>query len=193
MRYLVLIGAVMFLCACTQQQAEQDAKSVKSQFKEDIGYVEDQMDANLDLVSKNVNKHVKRVADNIRDGAKKTNRRVRDWWLEPTPEEVDTPLDSSYCYNVMQDILCYRQPRVGWEHRLVGYQGTHAKAPPAPVTRPLALNVVDGRKEIDRRIKSAKPVFVKIPKEPKEDEGKKILGIDSAHEALPDPLLSPQL
>jgi hypothetical protein len=30
--------------------------------------------------------------------------------------------ESTFCYKVQTDILCYEQPRAGWENRLVGYQ-----------------------------------------------------------------------
>ena len=30
--------------------------------------------------------------------------------------------ESTFCYKVQTDILCYEQPRKGWEDRMVGYQ-----------------------------------------------------------------------
>ena len=30
--------------------------------------------------------------------------------------------ESTFCYKVQSDILCYKEPRSGWENRMVGYQ-----------------------------------------------------------------------
>lgn len=30
--------------------------------------------------------------------------------------------ESTFCYKVQTDILCYEQPRKGWEDRMIGYQ-----------------------------------------------------------------------
>lgn len=48
----------------------------------------------------------------------------------PAPPEIKA-IPPSYCYRVMQDILCYRDPRPGAEGRLVAYQG-EVGAEPAP-------------------------------------------------------------
>jgi hypothetical protein len=40
--------------------------------------------------------------------------------------------ESSFCYKVQTDILCYDAPRAGWEDRLVGYQEPRRLAPVQP-------------------------------------------------------------
>lgn len=41
---------------------------------------------------------------------------------EMTPGKHYDRGESSFCYKVQTDILCYDQPRSGWEDRMVGYQ-----------------------------------------------------------------------
>lgn len=139
-----------------------------------------------------------RVANNFRDGVRATTRRAKEWWFyDPEAEKQTggTPVPPSYCYTVMQDIVCYPGPIPGWEHRLVGYQGTLAKAPPVVATKPLPKLAAEGDIPADTRLKSAAPVFKEIPEEVKkerEDSAQPPAG-DTAQETLPDPLMSPQL
>ncbi|MFW0777352.1 MAG: hypothetical protein ACN2B6_06505 [Rickettsiales bacterium] len=192
---LSLFVCLIALAGCTKEQAKQDRLAVEQQLNEDGQYVAEQTEANAELIGDNVEKHAKRIADNVRDQVKKTNRKVRDWWLTPMPEKHDTPIANSYCYKALQDVLCYRQPVPGWEHRLAGYQGTYAKTPPAVQTEPLPTINMDGREHVANRIAAAKPVFKETPKEEevKPETTEEILNADPANEVLPNPMLSPQL
>jgi len=194
-RTLLLFGVIASLAACTQQEAKQDADAVNQQLAEDANYVASETKDNAGLVGDNVSKQTSRVADNVRDSVKKTNRKVRDWWLTPLPPEPENkPVASSYCYRVLQDILCYRQAMPGWEHRLAGYQGTGAEPPAPAMMRPLPQTTIDPRKTADNRIANSKPIFVNLPPEEKKKENnEEKLDVDPANENLPNPIFSPQL
>jgi hypothetical protein len=131
-------------------------------------------------------------------------RELRDWLLTPPPPEVPTPVRTSYCYSAFQDVLCYRQPVPGWEHRLVAYQGTNAAPPPVAVTQELKSHASSDQMLPQNRVANAKPVFVTIPPEVKGTESAKADAaatppaaaeavVDPAHETLPNPALAPQL
>lgn len=196
MRKILVLSFVMFLAACTEQQAKEDGDAVKAQVSEDAQYVAGETKANASQVGENIGKSAERMAGAMRDTVKRTNRKVRDWWLTPLPEEQENrAVEASYCYNVLQDILCYRQPISGWEHRLAGYQGTGAEPPAPAMMKPLPmLHAADPVKATANRIANTKPVFVALPPEEKKTEtGEEPLAVDPANENLPDPALAPQL
>ncbi len=143
-----------------------------------------------------------RIANNVRDNVRVTSRRMKEWWFyEPKPPQ-NRDVASSYCYRVLQDVVCYRQPMPEWEHRLVGYQGTGALPPPPSVMQPLPKRSISASNEAASRLASAQPVFVEIPPDVKEAEANGAdpdkdpsvpVPADAAHETLPDPALAPQL
>lgn len=137
-------------------------------------------------------------ANDLRDNIHVTSDRIEKWATTPPPGPGPRhAIAPSYCYHVLQDILCYRQPMPGWEHRLAGYQGTGAPAPPPAMMEPLAMR--DSTKTAPQaasKVASAQPVFVNMPtgiaaaeKEPESPEQ----AVDPSHEQLPDPALAPQL
>lgn len=172
------------LSACETNEADKEA--IKAQVKEDAKTVE-----------ANAERHTVRVLDNVRDQTKKTAMKMREWWLEPLPEQKVPPVPPSYCYKVFQDITCYRQPLPGKSHQLVGYQGSGAKKP--PVAQTMALPQANKENQLagtpEERIKTADPVFKQPPTVAKEN--KTGSAVDEAavlgNEPLPNPLLSPQL
>lgn len=183
MRKILIVISMLSLCAC--DHFEKDKQEAVVQAKQDAKTVES-----------NVSKNAKRVADNVRDSIKRTNEHVRDWWITPLPSTSKQPMPTRYCYRVLQDILCYRQQMAGWENKLVAYQGADA-LPPTPATmKPLPLRA-DGDILPEKRVESMKPVFVAMPVEVKEPQSSTPAEVpvvlDSAHENLPDSVLSPQL
>jgi hypothetical protein len=192
---LFLMALLCILAACTQQQAQQDANAVAAQAKDDARYVAKETKENAQLAGNNVERSATRMANNVRDGVKRTNRRLRDWWLTPLPPEPEPlPVQASYCYRVLQDVLCYRDPMPGWEHRLVAYQGTGALPPAPAITRPLPRLAERPAPSAAERLAGSMPVFVNLPpEEKKEAAAPEALSADPAHENLPNPMLSPQL
>lgn len=108
-----------------------------------------------------------RVANLVRDNVQASLRHFKNWWDEGAvtygPPKV---VPSTYCYRAQGDALCYGQPVPGWEHRLIGYQGTDAA-----------------------------PVFIEMPPETKEAPKADIPpeAPENVHETITDPTLSPQL
>lgn len=209
-----IVSVVLVLAACAAPQQDdtalreqqmsqplsenlkQDGKELKDQAEKDLTVLKDQVSEDGEQAGKNVGGKVNRIGNNVRDRIKITGRQMREWWLTPLPPEPElTAVPPSYCYKVLQDVLCYRQVMPGWEQRLVGYQGTHAETPPAVVTKMLPLRTVDGAKQAELRAVNSKPVFVSIPPEEKKEDvmPQDPTNIDAAHENLPDPALAPQL
>ncbi len=92
------------------------------------------------------------------------------------PKQPIREVPHSYCYLVMQDIMCYNQQIPGAEYRLVGWQGTGSEE------MPLLRALTDAEKE-DLRRRSARsdgrkpltplePVFVGKAPESKGTEPK---------------------
>jgi len=141
------------------------------------------------------------LANDLKNNVYHTTTKVKEWAMTPPMDErAPQPIQDSYCYYTLQDILCYRQPMPGWEYRLVGYQGTDA-APPAPaVMQPLPLQAEETSALPVNRVANAKPVFVTPPPEVKETQKE---GTDTTagtpatpditHQQLPNPALAPQL
>ena len=185
-RITCIMSLLAMLSACETNQADKEA--IKAHVKQDAAIAE-----------KNAERHTTRVANNLRDQTKKTAMKLREWWLTPAPEPQPVAIPQSYCYQVMQDIVCYRQPLQGMTHKLVGYQGDYATPPPLAQT--MLLPQAIKHKETatgapEDRVKTAKPVFVEIPTKVKEAKSN-LSAIDEAavigNEPLPDPALSPQL
>lgn len=172
-----------------------DVMSVRDTMTEDYTVIKQEVETDTLMARDNVAGRANRIANNMRDGIKRTAHKLREWWLVPLPEEAGpTPVPHSYCYKALQDVMCYRSPMPGWEHRLVGYQGTGAPPPPLATTRALPQRNVDSAKQAENRVASAKPVFVNLPPEEKKTEStSEPVAVDSTHENLPDPTLAPQL
>lgn len=192
---LLAISVIFLLSACTEQAAKDDASAVSSQVKEDALYIADETKEGAAQIAENVGDKTARVASNVRDSLKRTGHKLRKWWLTPLPEDpAPRAVAASYCYHVLQDIVCYRQPMPGWEHRLAGYQGTNAEPPPPAMMKVLPLRTANPTKAVENRIANAKPVFVGVPPdEKKSDAEEQPLSVDPANEHLPDPALAPQL
>jgi hypothetical protein len=82
------------------------------------------------------------------------------------PKQPVREVPHSYCYQVMQDIMCYNQQIPGAEYRLVGWQGTGDA--PTPVIRPLTQTekATLSRTPVagGARLKPLEPIFVgKLP------------------------------
>jgi hypothetical protein len=154
----------------------------------------EKMKTDIEAAGDNITqKYIMPLAGVTRDNAEKTTAQMRKWWLSPAADNTPRPVPASYCYHALQDVLCYRQPVAGWEHRLVAYQGTDAQTPPASVTEPLPRRAVDANKTPEKRTASAAPVFVNMPPEEKKADKEDTSTIDASHETLPDPALAPQL
>lgn len=149
-----------------------------------------------DSVPPQAKQGARRIADNIRDNVRHNSRKFKEWWFyDPEKEKAgihEQAVPSSYCYSVLQDVVCYPGPMPGWEHRLVGHQGGGITVVETK-TEPLPKLETGKRITPDDRLKAAAPVFGEIPEEIKKErsEGTAISG--SAQEILPDPLISPQL
>lgn len=182
MRKIFIIIGLFALSAC--DHLAEDSKAVKEQAKTDAKTVQD-----------NVTGKTMRVADNVRDSVKRTNERMRSWWLTPLPSQEKLATPTRYCYKVLQDILCYREQMVGWENKLVGYQGTNARTP-----NPATMQILDVQPETTEnlpvnKVVNAKPVFVAPPADTKESESQNSqqINTDAEHEAFPSSPLAPQL
>lgn len=195
--YFLILAVV--LASCTKEQAKQDGQAVYDQVKEDAQFAYEQASQDFNQASSQVQRHTQRIADATRDGIKRTNRRARDWWLtDPPPPLPPNAVPTSYCYTVLQDVVCYRAPMPGWEHRLVAYQGTGAEPPPPAVMKPLPSRNINTSSLSSSRVESTKPVFVGLPLDVKEDTKEEDESIspdssDALNENLPDPTASPQL
>ncbi|MGE3714272.1 MAG: hypothetical protein AB7F82_07065 [Alphaproteobacteria bacterium] len=149
-----------------------------------------------DAVPPSLKDSAKRTATNVRDNVRHNSRKLKEWWFyDPAKERVknEHAIAPSYCYAVMQDIVCYPAPMPGWEARLVGYQGSAPIAVAVVKTEPVPHLPKTDRITPEDRLKKADPVFDAIPEEVKKEraEGEAISG--SAQEILPDPQISPQL
>ena len=138
-----------------------------------------------------------RVGDGLKENYDKTSERIKAW-MTPTPKKPKQEVAASYCYQSLQDILCYRQPMPGWENRLIGYQGTNAPAPLPAMTQVLPTRTPSNEMLPEKRAETAKPL-AELAKAQPADTAKapeaevKAITIDAAHESLPDPTLAPQL
>jgi len=140
----------------------------------------------------------KTLATDLKDNVYTTTAKVKDWAMTPPVVPQPHEITNSYCYYVLQDILCYHQPMPGLESRLVAYQGTHAQ-PPAPYTMELLpkREAAAGNTPPDYAA-NAKPVFSTPPAAPKNaakpsDPTSPPAVADPTREVLPDPATSPQL
>jgi hypothetical protein len=140
-----------------------------------------------------------RIANHVRDNVKATGKHVKEWWsYDPNAKKEVKTIPNSYCYRAQGDVLCYRAPMPGWEHRLVGYQGTFAQAPPPVMMQPLPGQKLDTSLLPASRVANAKPVFTELPPEAKEEVAKdptQLLEADpqNVQETIQDPSISPQL
>lgn len=137
-----------------------------------------------------------RVADLARDNVQASLRHFKNWWDEGALEHAPpNPVPPSYCYRAQGDVMCYGQLMPGWEHRLVGYQGTDAAPPPPVVTELLPTQASGERTQTAGRISAAAPVFQEIPEVMKEAPKTDIEpeAPENVHETIADPTLSPQL
>ncbi len=142
--------------------------------------------------------NAERAATGLKDNMHLTFDKLKKWAMTPPPNPPKKAVPASYCYQSLQDILCYRQPMPGWEARLVGYQGTDAAEPPAAMIKPMPVRVADNTMLPANRAKTSKPLTVKaaVAAKPEEEQAEpeiKTISVDAAHESLPDPALAPQL
>ncbi|MDX1974306.1 MAG: hypothetical protein SFT92_01380 [Rickettsiales bacterium] len=138
------------------------------------------------------------LANKVKNDIYEGSEKFYQWVLEPPPPpKPHLPVPTSYCYRSFQDVMCYRQPMPGWEHRLVGYQGTGAAEPPPAVTKLLPVMREDASILPEKRLANAKPVFKDIPQDNKaKEEDASVDGSlipDPANQALPSAATSPQL
>ncbi len=169
--------------------------------KIDAATLDDPAKVYRDAVPPQAKQGAHRVANNFRDNVRHNSRRMKEWWFYDPQKDTaqNRAIPSSYCYTALQDIVCYRQPMPGWEHRLVGYQGTGAAPPPPAFTKPLPILSRNDSKLPANRLANAEPVFKEIPQDMKQDKKEAEAGEapqpvnDAAQEILPDPTLAPQL
>ena len=155
----------------------------------------------VDRIAKGVQSNVKEAVDHVNNlgGAAKEGvyhgmDSLADWMRPEPPPKPPKAIADSYCYRTYQDILCYRSPMPGWEYRIVGYQGTYAKAPPPAMIEPLPVESSSARAPADRAA-AAEPVFASMPKPLKEEKKPDTSSAtpDPKHETLPNALSAPQL
>lgn len=138
--------------------------------------------------------HFSNFGDGAKQGFYGGLDRMADW-MRPVPKPgPPQPIAASYCYTVLQDIMCYRKPMPGWEHRLVAYQGTNAPAPPPALMEPLpkrqdeiVLAKVE-EKPADKKPEETKDSEKKEPEKkeaPKKTDVKKDEGAKRAEAAKP--------
>ena len=183
MRKILISIAFLALAAC--DHAAEDKAAVTAQAEEDA-----------DLVGTDLEKKGTDLASLTRDNLRKTSEKLREWLITPRPpKKPNNAIAASYCYHAQSDITCYRQPMPGWEGRLVAYQGTNAVAPDAAQMQPLPKREVIASVLPENKVANAKPVFTELPVSPKPEEKNSDQApvLDSAHEQLPNPALSPQL
>lgn len=185
---MLLLAVLAGLSACSPQGKEGFDKNVDA-----AGNNLQQMGANLAGVANN-------FANQARDNAYKTSYQIQEWAMkEPEPPKGPSPVDSRYCYQSFHDILCYRAPMPGAEHRLVSYQGTFAEPPPQPTMKLLPTHPYDPSQMPERRVAVARPVFIGLPPEVKPDTTPQAaptpeeIKPENIPEQLPNPALVPQL
>lgn len=120
--------------------------------------------ATANQMALNVKHGAQEAATQARDNVYETSYKLKDWAVTPPPgKKPNLAVKASYCYSVLQDVVCYRQPMPGWEHRLVGYQGTDAEAPPPAQTVALPQAPDDTSMQPATRVANAQPIFVGLP------------------------------
>ena len=145
--------------------------------------------------------HTSNLLGAAKDGMYHNTDRLADWMRPPAPPAPPLPIAASYCYKALQDVLCYRQPMPGWEHRLLAYQGTNAAPPSAAKIIPLPQQQASAAEPVEKKLAGSTPVFDKIPSA---DDGKALdpnavidpnspTMVDPTHEQLPNPANSPQM
>lgn len=196
LRLVFCIALLVTLTACSSPWSEigYGSAALVGVYSDELSKTDPNTLTTKDVLPRRTGGLVTRVADHVRNNAHATGKHLKDWWLYK-PNEGSQTIPSSYCYKAQGDVMCYRSPMPGWEHRLVGYQGTFADAPPAPMMQPLPASGVDQQKLPANRIAATKPVFVEMPPEMKE-EPKTSLELEApenVHENIADPALAPQL
>lgn len=138
-----------------------------------------------------------RVGNFVKKDVYEATGKFYDWVLTPPPKKLPNPVPSSYCYRSFQDVLCYRQPMPGWEHRLVGYQGTGAAPPKPTITKLLPTRAAEPKPDPVARVEAMAPVFKEPPKQEKSDELSSTDDLtdlqDPSKQAIPTPITSPHL
>jgi len=144
--------------------------------------------------------HAGNLGGAVKDGFYQTTDHIADW-IRPSAPKTPQPIAASYCYHVYQDILCYRRPMPGWEHRLAGYQPLTADPPSPAMMQPLPQRALDASRLPANRVAGSKPVFTALPaqaaevEKPAEEPATPAAAAasEATHEQLPDPALAPQL
>ncbi len=208
MRPLFGIVFILFLSACTAFNGSlftglppatdiaMGAGAVGLMYGDDIANMSEEDISLKNATPPRAKSAVTRVANGIRDNVHATGKHLKDWWMYKPEELPPNVIPDSYCYRAQGDVLCYRAPVAGWEHRLVGYQGTFAAAPPPVVTRPLPAQSAAGQKTPASRVAASQPVFSELPPEPKAEPKINVEepeATENVHENVTDPALAPQL
>ena len=139
--------------------------------------------------------HANYFGESAKEGFYSVTDHIADW-MKPTKPKPPQPITASYCYNVYQDILCYRQPMPESSTRLAGYQPLGAPPPPPVMMQPLPQPAQGAVQPAATRVASTKPVFSKLPGLPAESAKTPEDGAaspETTHEQLPDPASAPEL
>jgi hypothetical protein len=186
--YATAIVLALSLSACSPEG--------KAALKENV----DAAGQNLNQAGKNTAAVAGKLADQARENLYKTSYKIQEWAM--TEPEVKQPsvIAQRYCYQSFHDILCYRAPMPGAEHRLVAYQGTYAEPPPQPTMQLLPTKAYDPSMQPASRVANARPVFIGLPPEVKADampaEPQPLpanIPLEQIPEQMPNPTMVPQL
>lgn len=66
----------------------------------------------------------KEAVQGVKENVDLFTQNMKEAFTYHVPDKTPKPIPPSYCYHVLQDIMCYHRPIAGAEGRLVGYQGT---------------------------------------------------------------------
>lgn len=69
-----------------------------------------------------------RLNENMQESSIRLQNKFAELLTYHPPSKEKKPVKPTYCYQVMQDILCYAKPRRGAGQRLVAYQGPAEEA-----------------------------------------------------------------
>lgn len=202
MRYYIVLGLLSLLSACaTDSETAQDVSNKVNETYYDAKDTAHLVARSAGIVAeRNASEavaHTYNLEQSIKANFYHNVDRIADW-IRPDVPKPPQPVAASYCYSALQDILCYRAPMPGWEHRLIAYQGTGAPPPVPSTMKLLPVHVVDNTMLPETRAANAKPVFAKPPEELKTEKTEESTSVntgavDATHEQLPDPALAPQL
>lgn len=131
---------------------------------------------------------LKRTSDSVHETAERV-KELLEYHPKPTARK---PVDERYCYRVMQDIMCYREPQMAADDRLVAYQGNAPESvqakvklekPPelvkpkedAKLAKPAEMAAVQpepkeaAKESFETKLKEMKPLYIAPPPKVAED------------------------